>query len=247
MPVSAADIATPAPLAALAFLATGLLLGLTLVAAVVAIWRRAPRWGLWLLSAAGALTLGYAGVLGLTSLRSGDRVLPRGGAKYFCELDCHLAYSVAAVGGLDEGPGVGELVVHLAVRFDPETVSPRRGDAPLTPNPRIVEVVDAAGRRYGLSRAATIRYREVHGASASLETPLRPGESVIVPLVFEVPSGIQKPMLWISGGDWINRLLIGHEQSPGHGKVYLALDGHGHRASAVGRRSSVVMGSGYPQ
>lgn len=230
---SAADFSIPPSLAAMAFLRTGFMLGLALASSVVAAWCRAPRLGTWLLGAGAALVVGYAGALGLASLGSGERVLAPGSAKYFCEIDCHLAYSVAAVERREGASGL-ELVVHVAVRFDPETTSPGRGDAPVTPNPRLVEVVDAAGRHYPVSPTETRAYHQANRASASLTDPLRPGESYAVALVFPVPSGIEEPRLWITGGNWVNRLLIGHERSPGHGKVYLALDQAG-VADGVGR------------
>lgn len=220
MPFSANDITISAPLAAVAFLGTALVLGLILFAAVVAAWRRAPRLGAMLLAAGSVVVLGYGGVLAIASLRSQDRVLPQGGAKYFCELDCHLAYSVAGVERVPDGTRE-RLVVRVSVRFDPATIGPRRGDAPLTPNPRLVEVVDAAGRHYPASTGA--RGVPPGGGSATLADPLRPGESTIVSLSFDLPADVRDPRLWITGGDWVNRLLIGHERSPGHGKVYLAL------------------------
>src|SRR3982750_4536038 len=85
---------SPAPLSALLFLGTGaLLVGLT-VAVVVLLARRngyAARRAA--IAAAGVAGAYLALLLGASLLSRAGEVEP-GNAKYFCELDCHLAYSV---------------------------------------------------------------------------------------------------------------------------------------------------------
>src|SRR5437763_7093268 len=81
----------------LGFLGTGALL---FVAALVILYlllrgRRAAAGNVLL----GALGLGvaYSLVLLIFSLASADKVLARGAEKHFCEVDCHLAYSITDV------------------------------------------------------------------------------------------------------------------------------------------------------
>ena len=71
--------------------------------------------------------------------------------KHFCEIDCHLAYSVNDVREaktLGESPNqlsvlAGMLrVVTIKTRFDENTIGPNRGNGLLYPNSRVVTVVD---------------------------------------------------------------------------------------------------------
>ena len=85
-----------AHLAALCFLGT---LGLTVmlvIATVVLLFRR-RAWARYTLLAIVILLAGYAAVLGAFSWASYDRTVKRGDEKFFCALDCHIAYSVQNV------------------------------------------------------------------------------------------------------------------------------------------------------
>ena len=102
------------------------------------------------------------------SVFSHNRVLAPGEEKHICEIDCHLAYSVAATkaealpsGGLRE-------IVTVKVRFDEETISSRRPrDATLTPNSRYVALVDDGGHQYaGSSRRSSSGTRTVYCMAA---------------------------------------------------------------------------------
>ena len=98
----------------------------------------------------------YLLVLCGVSLVSSKKVLPPGGWKYFCELDCHIAYSVSGVAAtaaigpdLQPTPAQGQFViVRLKTWFDQRTISPHRGDSPLTPNARRVVLLDTNGHGY---------------------------------------------------------------------------------------------------
>ncbi|HEX9423030.1 MAG TPA: hypothetical protein VF899_07290 [Pyrinomonadaceae bacterium] len=86
-----------APIGALAFLSTGLLLfvaGLLLVNSIL-------RKRFWLAKFAvltiAAIAVLYLAVLLVFSFTSTEKVLARGEEKHFCEIDCHLAYSIADV------------------------------------------------------------------------------------------------------------------------------------------------------
>lgn len=222
LPIAAAVYVPPlAPLVLLAFLGAGFLLfGLALAAAVSAAARR--RWLARRLAAAG-LAVAYAYALPLfgVAAASRDRTLPVGDRKIFCEIDCHLAYSIAAA----SAPSPSRLAVTVRAWFDPSTTASFRGNGPLTPNPRTVYLVDAAGRRLAPSPAATRAWEAANGLSAPFDRALRPGEESTTTFVFDVPPDFRKPRLFVGDPPGVESALIGHENSPGHGKAYFALPG----------------------
>jgi hypothetical protein len=203
-------------LSVLAFLGTGFLLGMLGVAAFVSwITRRRP----WALGAAAAM-FGLAGLyavalLGL-SWMSRERVLVRGQEKYFCEVDCHLAYAILDVQKMPAGGGTHYLI-KLRTRFDETTISFHRGNFPLHPNPRRVALVDDHERQF---EGAV----EAGSGSAPLEQSLRPGESYITNLVFDLPVDARNPRLLLTGTILPTVLLIGHENSFLHQKTSFRLD-----------------------
>ncbi|HEY6147573.1 MAG TPA: hypothetical protein VIZ69_07735 [Thermoanaerobaculia bacterium] len=220
-----------APISALALLGAAGIVAAALLAAGVfaAAGRRKPA--AWTAAGAGAVVLAYAGMLLGLALASPERVLFMGARKYFCELDCHLAVSVDRVetaktlGAATEArPARGRfLVARVRTWFDPSTTAPWRGDAPLTPNPRTAWIVDASGRRYPVSPDAT-RAAALSGLPAEgLDRPLRPGQSSATTLVFDVPANAVHPRLFVGDPPGIERLILGHENSPLHGKVLFDL------------------------
>jgi uncharacterized protein DUF4352 len=186
------------------------------------------------LGGAAALTVVacYALLLCGVSLASSEKVLPAGSWKYFCELDCHIGYSVsgvqtASVTGpeLQQTPAQGQFViVRLKVWFDERTISPNRGDGPLTPNARRVLLVDANGDAYELSPEGEAELAHLAGDSGPLRRPLRPGQSFAKDLVFVVPKDAPGLRLLITEDDAETQLIIGHENSLWHKKIYLGLD-----------------------
>lgn len=216
-----------AVIAVLAFLGTAGLLGAGLLAAVVVLARGRAHLAVKIGMGMAVIVLVYGAVLSVCSLTSKEIVLAPGDEKYFCEIDCHLAYSVIGVRrGRTLGPpdrpvaARGEFsVVTLQTRFDELTISPRRGrEAPLWPNPRCMWIEDETGRRFEVSSAA----------QAALETtpltlPLRPGESYTTTLAFDLPPRVERPRLFLGESIWPARLLIGHEQSFLHQKTFFAL------------------------
>ena len=206
----------PAQLVIAAFLGALGMLALLLVAALVCRLRRRPR------LAEGALLMAMAGILLYGSLLLGvslvsqEKTLARGREKYFCELDCHLAYSVAAVEVTPARPAAkgSRYQVTLRTRFDESTIASwRPREAPLVANPRRIVIVDEQGRAY----------EPVSVAGASLQQPLRPGESCQTELVFDLPAGVEDPRLLVSDPPGDMRLIIGSEISPLHAKTYFAL------------------------
>lgn len=149
-----------------------------------------------------ALLVGYSSV-------SKEVALAPGAEKYFCELDCHIAYTVTGI----HRDG-NTLTVSLRTRFDERSIAPWRGDGLLSPSPREIEVVDSAARVY--------EPRETKGPS--LTTPLRPGQSYTTEYSFNVPADIQNPRLEVlTKGTFPERVMIGNENSFLHRKVSFRL------------------------
>jgi len=206
-----ADIDIAAPLAALLFLSLCMAVVAAFAVVVHSLLLGKQRRARLALIAIG-LCLGlYTGLLLGDSLFSKEYVLGRGVEKYFCELDCHLAYSVTSAGEQN-----GRWLVKLRSRFDEHTISEHRPrEAPLNPNPRSVAFVDDSGRQYS-PEVAHVR------DNPPLSTQLRPGESYETVFVFAAPA-TDNPRLLLQSAAWPNDLLIGHENSPFHKKTYFSL------------------------
>lgn len=179
-----------------------------------------------------ALVAAYVSALTVFSILSEEKIIARGEEKYFCEIDCHLAYSVLGVrraktlgGTAWQANAEGEFyVVTVQTRFDANTITPRRGDFPLKPNPREATVFDERGRSYGISSEGR-RALELSGeAGRPLSTPLRPGESYATELVFDLPPDAERPVLLINESLPPTRFIIGHENSFLHKKTKFALE-----------------------
>jgi hypothetical protein len=213
-------------IAALLFLGAGAsLVLLTLAALVLFFWRR--EWLRHSLMAILVLVIVYGVLLVAFSAFSHERTLALGQEKYFCELDCHIAYSVQnvqRVSSIGNTTAEGEFyVVTVRARFDETTIAPWRGDRPLTPNPHNVALVDDRGLALKPSAAGQQAWDAAHGPSASLLQPLRPGESYEATMIFEVPKGVSSPRLLVSSDGFPMPVLIGDESSLLHKKTYFAL------------------------
>ncbi len=199
------------PLTALLFVGAALA-GVTLIV-LYAIARATKRESLARITL--RLLLGGAGVyvvifLG-ASLTSRNRVLAVGEEKHICEVDCHLAYAVAATKSEPLSNGQVRHTVTVKVRFDEETISSRRPrDATLTPNSRYVALLDDAGNRYP-------------GSADGLKRKLIPGESYTTDIVFDVPAEAKGLRLVLRNDDPESTFIIGHENSLFHAKTTFAL------------------------
>lgn len=210
-----------APVVALAFLGAGLLLFGAVIGTATSLAFRRTRVARWI-AGGGLLVAGvYAAALFAASLLTPDRTLSAGGRKVFCEIDCHLAYSVAGIERVGEGRF---LAVTVRTWFDESSIAPWRGNAPLAPNPRVVYLIDAAGRRIEPSAAGQRAYESERGPTMPLSRPLSPGQSYATTFVFEAPGGLPGLRLFVGDPPGVDGLLIGHENSPMHGKIYFALD-----------------------
>jgi len=219
-----------APLVTLLFLGSVFLLGVAGLAFVAALASGRMKIAKLVFAGAVAYALLYGGALWAFSATSKEALLQAGQTKYFCEIDCHVAYSISGV-TTAKTLGEGEravtangkfYVVTLRSWFDQKTISARRGtEPPLWPNPRELSVLDAGGKRYLTSLAGQ---KAAVGSTVPLTQPLRPGESYESTLVFDLPEGVQQPRLLVA--DWfpLSVFVIGHENSFGHKKAYFALE-----------------------
>jgi len=210
-----------APVGVLVLLGTGFVLLVALIFLIQSlIVRKRRRAKLVLVVVIAICALYLAGILAF-SFAGKEKVLARGEEKHFCEVDCHLAYSIINVrraNALDEPPGQTNAqgkftIVTIKTRFDEKTISAGRGNGPLYPNSRVVTLIDESGNRYG---AASQR-------GTALPTPLRPAESYTTEIVFNVPAEAKPSALLINEGEWITHFVIGHENSPLHKKTRFQL------------------------
>jgi hypothetical protein len=212
--ISASNMNFPAPFAVVGFLAAcgGLFVAL---AAVLIFWfARKLKFARIAAISVGAGAIVYFALLFGFSAASREIDLARGQEKYFCEIDCHLAYSVLDV-QKRVGADSAEYVLTLRTRFDETTISSHRlKDAPLTPSPRQLQLVDAAGHHYN----------PVEVSGTSLLTPLIPGQSYTTDLVFHAPKDARDLRLLLNTTPaWPDHLVIGDENSWLHKKTYFAL------------------------
>jgi len=208
----------PAPVSVLGFLAACGGIFLSGVAILVACSIHKLKFARLLAALVGVAAIVYFALLFGFSLISQQKILARGQEKYFCEIDCHLAYSVIDIKTIDiKTAPTGEMLrytVTLQTRFDETTISSRRPlDATLTPNPREIRLLDGQGREYGVSEIGGI----------PLETPLKPGGSYTTQLQFTLPKDASNLRLLLTAAGWQQRLLIGEENSWLHKKTYFAL------------------------
>ena len=215
-----------APLAVLAFLGMAVFTLVLVVMIVITRFSRKTSMSLLLTRCLGIGLGAYFVVLLAVSAFSKDYNLKQGVEKHFCEIDCHLAYSVTKVESVTAVPDgfspkvsfpPGQLfIVTLRTRFDETTIGHDRGNGLLYPNPRKVYLRDEAGKQFS---------PQVAIAGTPLEQTLRPGESYETRILFSLPTGVKEPRMFLGNDDWPDHFLIGHENSPLHGKAYFDLKG----------------------
>lgn len=219
--------------AVLVFLGT--CFALFLAAAALAYFRavRRPRLARITLAMAVTGVAAYFAALLAFSLTSREQVVGLKEEKYFCEVDCHLAYSVIKVTRTktlgtppNQSAARGEYyVVTVKVRFDENTISKRRPrDMPLKPNSRTVTIIGDEGKPYVESPEGLKSLESVEGKRIPLTRALRPGEFYTTDLVFDLPSNVKNPRLLITEASPVRRFLIGHENSFFHKKTGFRLD-----------------------
>ncbi len=203
-----------AQLGALALLGTAFLIfvgGVVLIQSLIVRKLRRAKFVVLAMVAVGAL---YGSAVVAFSFASHNNLIARGQEKHFCELDCHLAYSIVNVAPVAASPdGRQPVTITVKTRFDETTISSARGNAPLYPNPRALTLYDDQGNRYAPQSES----------GTSFTTPLHPGESYTTEVVFSLPAGAKPARLLVNESDWITRVVIGHENSPFHKKTEFQL------------------------
>jgi hypothetical protein len=224
------DIHGSAILSGLAFLGTAAFLSAAGLSILILLSRRSWFAAKRVARVAMGMGAAYAAALTGVSLASDGRTVEPGAERYVCEIGCHFAYSVvdvrrvASIGDAKPTRGAWAIVT-LQVRFDPATVPASRGDAPLTPNPRVFRLVDAGGGRFDFSMDGALELTGAKRDQALLVRELRPGESHRVTLVFDVPPRMADPVLQLTESTSLTRLLIGHERSLLHARTVFRLRG----------------------
>ena len=210
-----------APIGALALLGTGFILLVGAILLIQALIVRKSGRAKISLAVMVMLAAIYFGVMLIFSLVSHDKLLARGEEKHFCELDCHLAYSIvntarAKTIGDNGQPATAKgqfTIVTIQTRFDETTIGPRRGDGLLYPNGRALTLIDERGNRYGPATQI----------GTPMTSPLRPAEAYTTQVAFDLPESVKATALLIHEGGWETHLIVGHENSPFHGKVRFQL------------------------
>jgi len=220
-----------APIGVVAFLGSGLVLAIVALGFIVFAIKHLLRLKRLSLVLAVAIVIVYLCAMLVFSIKSQNQVLVSGQEKHFCEIDCHLAYSITEahqtshVGATQtETKAAGNFyVVTVKTRFDETTISPSRGNGLLYPNGRSLTLIDSSGHRYYPSASAQRSLEAAGQAGTPITTPLRPGESYLSTFVFDVPTGTSSPQLLINENEWITHLIIGHENSLAHKKTLFQL------------------------
>jgi hypothetical protein len=206
----------PAPLAVVAFLAAIAALVLALASAAIACFARKPKFARTCLLAVSAGAALYLVLLLGFSLASHPQLLTRSQEKYFCEIDCHLAYSLLDVKTAPSASSTHFLVT-IRTRFDETTTSPSRPkDATLTPSPRTIVLLDPSGHQYA----------PIATQGTPLLTPLKPSDSYTTELTFDLPPTADPKTLRLlitTTPAWPDHVVIGDENSLLHHKTYFAL------------------------
>jgi hypothetical protein len=220
-----------APVGVLAFLGTGLLIlvaGLTLVGSLIA---RKFRLARFVLIAMLVIAVIYVGAMLAFSLAGREKILARGEEKHFCEIDCHLAYSITDVRQTRTlGPAPSQstaqgvyTIVTIKTRFDETTIAPWRGNGLLYPNSRVLTLVDERGNKYAPVNVTLPALEATPASNTPLTAPLRPGESYTTEIVFDLPEDVKSATLLVNEGDFVTHFIIGHENSLLHGKTRFQL------------------------
>jgi hypothetical protein len=221
-----------APVVALLFFSTILLMGASFLVLFYGAIRRSSFFAKLGAGAAFAIVAGYLILLASVSVASSEKVLPPGGWKVFCDIDCHIWYSVAGMQVASSlGPEMQQIaangqfvIVRMKTWFNENTISPHRGSRPLVPGPRRVLLVDGSGRSFGISRKGQSALAAMGGSSTPMDQALRPGESFTSDFVFDVPTDAHGLRLLIADDDPATCFVIDHENSFLHKKIFFGVD-----------------------
>ncbi len=216
-----------APIGVLLCLGTALVILCAVLLLVYSLIRKKPFLTKFSVLAVVIVAALYLSLLLIFSFASSEKALARGEEKHFCEIDCHLAYSILdsqitkTIGNVaNQLTATGMFrVITIKTRFDEKTISSTRGDGQLFPNSRALVIVDADGKQYFPSTEAEHLLQSLNQAGMPFTTPLRPGENYQTTVVFDLPANVQNPTLLIHEGEPETRFVIGHENSLLHKKT----------------------------
>jgi len=220
-----------APIGAMAFLGTGLLFFVAGLIFLYTVIKGELAGTKVVVGAVAVVAAMYIGFMVVFSFTSSETLLARGQEKHFCEIDCHLAYSILDVRqtkALGNGPNQSTAdglyhIVTIKTRFDENTISSTRGNGTLTPNSRLAIVVDAQGRKYLPSESGSKALAQTEDPGTPFTEALRPSETYTTRLVFDLPANVANPTLLLNEGAWRTPFIIGHENSPLHKKTRFQL------------------------
>ncbi len=206
-----------APVGALTLLGAAFLLFLTTIVLIQSLILRKHGRAKIVLLALMVIAGGYLFAMLIFSFASRENVLARGQEKHFCELDCHLAYSIVNAtqaktfgNAANQVTAQGEFtIITVKTRFDETTIGARRGNGLLYPNGRVLIVIDEHGNQYS----------PVSLAGTPLTNPLRPAESYTTDIAFDLPVNAKPTTILINEDAWETRFIIGHENSLLHKKT----------------------------
>ena len=212
------------PLGAMALLGTGFLFFVSALVLIQSLVVRKRGRAKFVLLVMLVIAGGYLAAILSFSLVSHEKVLARGEEKHFCEIDCHLAYSVAntrQAKTLGNPPNQSNAqgtytVVTIRTRFDETTISPTRGDGLLYPNSRVLMLVDERGNKYSPSTEGQRALEAAQNGGTPMTAPLRPRGSYTTEVVFDLPLDVKAATLLVNEGEWETHFVIGHENSPLH-------------------------------
>lgn len=213
-----------APIGVMALLGTGFLFGVAVLGLVQSLIVKKPGRAKVILLAMGLIVGAYLAAILIFSFASKETALARGVEKHFCEIDCHLAYSIVNTRqsktlGTPTNQSTAHglyTIVTLKTRFDENTISPKRGDGQLFPNSRVLTLIDERGNKYAPSSEGQRALEAAQSAGTALTTSLRPGESYTTEVAFDLPPEVKAATLLVNEGEWLTHLVIGHENSPLH-------------------------------
>ncbi len=220
-----------APIGAMAFLGTGLLFFVAGLIFLYTVIKGELAGTKVVVGAVAVVAAMYIGFMVVFSFTSSETLLARGQEKHFCEIDCHLAYSILDVRQtktLGSGPNHATAeglyhIVTIKTRFDENTISSTRGNGTLTPNSRLAAVVDAQGREHWPSESGAKVLAQTEDPGTPFTEALRPGEMYTTKLVFDLPADVANPTLLLNEDTWMTRFIIGHENSLLHEKTRFQL------------------------
>ncbi len=218
-PHFASNVNFPAPLAVLAFLAAVAGAILALASAAIAWFARKPKLARTCLLLVSGEAIVYLALLFGFSLASRTTILARDQEKHFCEIDCHLAYSILDVKPTDEQEADAGIADHAGIGAhvgtgafarpasvaSPSTQSPATNPSPthyqitirtrfdettISPSRPKDATLTPSPRTICLVNNAGNQYLPTAIEGTPLLTPLKPADSYTTQLTFAVPSTI---------------------------------------------------------